>query len=277
MSALDLLAGAAPVFLSENFINRFADDAGDIVASDGQDFVHRLYDMVPSSVFATLESSDLDEETIEGRFHDEGGQVTRQVDFFAVLNHNLKHYKVEFSNDDGETWPYSYEYNDDSDSNRRTSLSSRIDANKWRLRMYTVQDSGDSPPDQNKRVGGLVFALATHQGAQMSSYEPQTDDNVMTGEMADGSKRSATLDRADDGHEFYRAKVAMIVETREERDILREIKRSAQFLWLPEPGDEPGEVYLCRMAPGSYRDPYLAGRRELGFSVQFEVEELGGC
>ena len=66
MAAVNLLPLAPPIIISENYLNGFSNDAGDLIASDGQEFVPRLYDGVPESIFSTLESDDTKVATING-------------------------------------------------------------------------------------------------------------------------------------------------------------------------------------------------------------------
>lgn len=278
MSALNLAANAPPVILSENYLNRYSYDAGDLVASDGNDFVQRLYDGVPESKFATLESDNTQTETIEGGLYLEGAQVVRSIDFWAVLNHNLGHWKLEFSADNGATWPVSYEYTGDTTSDRIVSAAAPFDANRWRLTMYTVQDNGESPAYEQKEVGEVIFALASHQFSVGFGSSPDVApmSNAKVATMADGSKRSAFIDRADEGHEFYRASCMFHGASAADRNAMIEARRSSSFLFMPWPGDSQREIYLGWVVLNSYRERYVDFEKSLGWMLSFDFEETGG-
>lgn len=273
MGALTLTASANPAILSENYINRSAYDAGAITATDGEDFIQRLYDGVLESKYATLISNDSTPEVLEGCLYYQGAQVTRQVDFIAALGHNLKSWKIELSSDNGATWPVVYSCTNDTTANKLISISSPVDANRWRLTMNTVQSG------TQKEVGELIIALASGQ-LSVSYAEPpdvsyeQTDK---TAKLADGSKRYALIDRADTGHEFYRASCLFHGLSTADRELLADMRKSTTpVLWMPWPGDSQAEIYLGRMVPNSYHERYTDVYRSLGWTISFEFEELGG-
>lgn len=278
MGALDLTAGAYPVFMSENYLNRYAYAAGDLQASDGQDFVERLYDGVPEALFATTESGDGDSETITFGLYVEGAQVTRSIDFFAILNHNLLSFTVEFSDDNGATWldAKKQTYSACADADTLYSFSAPFDCNKVKITMTHTQ--GGSPVNEQKQIGQIVVGLALYQMTRgMSSYEAEHDPQVKIAELADGSERYACLYRSASGFRFYEAKVGFLGCAQAERDEVRDIRdRASPFLFIPEPGDEPRDIFLCRMRVETYRDPYITLRRAAGHAITFTVREVGG-
>lgn len=279
MGILNLAAGAPPVFLSENYLNRFAYDAGDLVASDGGSLVQRLYDMVRESIFATLESEAGEEESIVGGLYLDGVQTDRDIDFIALVNHNLKDYYVELSDDDGASYATSQHFTGDTDTNRRISLAATVNRNKVRIRATTVQDDGESPPNAQKQIGNLILAKALLQtSVGFADYDPDTDlGNVISARMANGTRRWCYMERADVGHKFYSAKVLFLGLPQSEHDVIKDLADEVtKFLWMPEPGERPEQIYQCRIAPGTFKGKYLGAPISNGYRVEFEVEEVGG-
>lgn len=279
MAALNLAAGAPPVFLSENYLNRFAYDAGDLVATDGGSLVQRLYDMVPESIFSTLESVDEEEESIVGGLWIDGVQADRDIDFVALMNHNLKDYHIGLSADNGASYATDQAYTNDAAINRIISMASVVGRNKFRIRATSVQDDGESPPNAQKQIGNIIVAKALLQTSiGFADYDPDTDlGNVISARMANGSKRWCFMERADVGHKFYTAKVVFLGMPKGEHDIIKSLADEVTpFLWMPEPGERPEQIFLSRIVPESFKGKYLGAPYSMGYRVEFGVEEVGG-
>lgn len=278
--ALNIAAGAPPAFLSKNYLNRDAYDQSGIEVSTGDAFKHRAFDMTRSSKWVSVASSDAVTETYNARMYEGALQVSRTVDVIALLGINLKNFLVEYSNNDGASWTtvpgldYQVGVADFSGTDKIAALASSITFNRLRVSMYRTQTA-----NQEKELGELIVAALTYQPtAGMSTFRPEPDENVKTVVLADGTIDYTHIYRSDDSFEMQRFQVAFAAVSQTVRDALRAIKRDINpFLFWPEPGDDVPEVYLCRIAPDSFRAAYLSLRRAAGYNISMTVEEVGGC
>jgi len=276
MAAVNLATLAPPIILSENYLNGFSYEAGDLIATDGQDFIYRLYDGVPESLYATLESDDTKVETINGGLYIEGSKVVRSADFLALRGMNLKSYTFELLLDSSVV--YSYVKTNETLADRLISIASPVDCNEWRLTMNTVRGDGGSPSVEQKQIGCIDIALVSGQLSRGYAAPPTANplQNVISARLASGNVRSSFRDRADEGHEHYRASVEFAYMSDADRAILTAARKAASLLFVPWPGDHQSEIYLGRMEPGSYRERRTDTRKELGWSISFDFEETGG-
>lgn len=273
----NLAALAPPLFLSRNYINGDADDQGAITCSSGNSFRHRIYDMDRGSYWSSLGSDDATVESITAGLYQGSVQADRTIDFIALMGINLKRFKLEYSADDGANYSVvpgaDYSAADFSSDNLILSLSSPITANKIRLIMYSTQTA-----NAEKQVSDMIAALLTIQTTDtFSDYDPLETPNIKDVKMADGTIDFGVVRRSDDSFVMFSAQVEWEFMSLADKESLRAIYKSGQpFLFMPEPGDSPDEIYLCRFKPGSFKTPYTIKYRGAGFSVKATIEEVGG-
>lgn len=280
MPQLTLTAGAHPAFLSKNYVNRDAVAAGDLVVSTGDAVKHRLHDMNFSGQWTSAGSDDSTNETITVGLYQGSGQISRTIDFIALMNVNLKNFLLQYSNDNGLTWAtvtgfdYQVGVADFAGTDHIVALAASITANKLRLTMYRTQTA-----NAEKLVGGFVAALATMQtNTAMAKYEPSREEMRRDVRMADGSLSYGVQYRADDSFEFYECKVGWRFVGDSETTSFLGVKNTVEpVLFYPEPGDVVRGLYLGRVRPRTFKYPYSGTYKGAGRDVEFEFEEVGGA
>lgn len=277
MSALDLTVKAPPVFLSANKLTRYADQNSDLVLSSGLTLRHRLYDMDPAGAWAGENANDAVDETAEFGLWKPGAQMSQDVDFLAVLGHNLKAFDWDLSDDDGVTYPGANQQAStlQTADYKINSLAAVIPADKVKLTMHTTQTAS-----QYKQVGALVVAEALLQmSTGMSLFKKQPPRvKARTATMHDGSIRSSYIYRSDASLAFRNFAVGFKGLPEAEADALEAILLGADpFIFYPEPGNRPANMYQGRVVPGTYTRDYVALSRSGGELVTFDFEETGGA
>jgi len=274
MAQAIITAGAAPIFLTKNYLNRDAV----VAVSTGDAFKHRAYDMTRTSKWVSLGSDDSTTETYDARLFEGSAQSTRAVDFVALLGINLKNFKLEYSSNDGSTWAtlgtdYSVGVNNFTGEDHIITLVTAVDINRIKLTAYKTQTA-----DQDKEVGELlVCALRLQPTSGLFRYKKSFRDNVKSIQMADGTLDYTYVFRSDDSFEIYGASVEWRGISQAQRDLMRAIKASPEpFVWYPEPGDVKADAFLCRIVPDSYDEEYVSKYRGAGYAISFSVEEIGG-
>lgn len=276
MSTVILTSGAKPIFFSTNYFNRFADKQSDLVASTGNTLRHRLYDMDPKAQWTSAGSDDTTTETITAGLWLPGMQSARSIDYVAVLNHNIKEMKIEWSDDNGATYNGTPILDEAAitDSNTRVSLSSAVSPNKLKFTLEKTQTA-----DEEKLIGLIIIALSTFQSEdRMVEFVPSPDRvGHKTAVMADKSIRRAWLFRSDASYHFNDFRIAFLVD--DESDELARHQNLARgidpFLFMPRPGNSKGKIHLVQVIPGTYQEPFAAKSTSGGRMVSYGVEEIG--
>lgn len=271
---LSIVAGAKPAFLSPNYFSRQADLESDLVVSSGGTLQHRLYDNDKRAQWTSAGSNDATQESIVAGFYLPGMQTARDIDFVALLGHNLDDFDVELSADNGGTYPTSLiSATGETNSYTRAAPASTQSGNKIRITMDTTQTA-----NQEKLVGAVYAASLRFQAsAKMTAYDvlpPITGHK--TGRMHDRSIRRAYTFRSDASFHLYNARVQFIVDTAAELENFRDLFNDFEpFLFMPRPGDAPNDIWLCQIRPGSYNDaPFHRAQQDVHL-VDFIVEEVG--
>lgn len=275
MTLINQAVRAEPIFLSNNFLNRDAV----IAVTLGDSIKERAFDMTRSSKWVSIGSVASQEETYDARLFLGSGQFIRSVDFIALLGINLRRFIVEYSSDDGVNWFTFDPPNGDktgadfTEEDLILSIASPVDVNRIRIRATETQAGTGT----DKAIGDIVVAKVTLQPARgLGTYEKNPEDNIKTVIMADKSIDYAALQRSDDSFEFYRATISFLGVTQAQRDLIRAIKTDiGPFLFVPEPGDIPGDMFICRIAPSSYRERYM-DKSKIHYMINFDIEEIGG-
>jgi len=274
MSAIILTAGAKPVFLSENYFNRHADDEGFLTVSSGSTLRHRLYDMDADAQWTSAGSDDVTTETILLSFFLPGMATERSVDYIAVMNHNIKGLKIELLDAASAVVATPFDESAVTDANTRVSLSSPQDADKIRITMTTTQTV-----DAEKLVGAVIVALKTFQTEDKPiEYIPEPPlVGEKTARMADNSIRRAFRFRSDANFKFWSCRLAWSVDDETtELDRFRALAFDGDsFLVMVRPGDNTKEIFLVNVDPGTFKEPYVALSTSGGKVVSFRLQEIG--
>lgn len=274
---LDLTTKANPVFLSGNFLTRHADQAGDLAVSSGVDLRHRLYDMSPAAMWAGETASDAANETIIAGLWLPGMQSEQDVDFLAALGHNLLAFDWDLSDDNGATYPGANQQVKTALATDYsiTSLTNAIPADKFKLTAHTTQTA-----DQFKQIGAIVVAAVQMQlsvGLSLFKRHPyRTADR--SAKMHDKSTRRTHIGRSDGAIFFTDFSVGVSGLAEAEADALEAILMGRDpFIFYPEPGRRPGNMYLGQALPGTVTRNHLALSTSGGEVVTFDFEEAGGA
>lgn len=270
---------AAPIFLSKPYLNTDAFNAGAIVVSSGDAFKHRVFDLVRSTQWVTQgENSDAVASTYQSKLYDGSTVSARDVDFIGLYNVNLKNFKLQYRLSGGAwaTFPgmdYSVGTADFSSTDLLVPLNAVVTFDELLLTCYATQTA-----NQEKAVGGLIVAKMTFQPSRgLATYSRAPQDTVITVQMGDGSLDETTILRGDDGFSFERSQLSFLGITQADMDSFDAL-RGDGFLFVPEPGNRPQDIFLCRVSPGSYRKQYLSlSRVPAMYSLSFGVEEMGGA
>lgn len=276
--ALSIATGANPAFLSPNYINRFADRGNDLAVSSGGTLKHRLYDNDPEAQFSSAGSDDSTIETITSGLWRPGAQLSRDVDFWAVLNHNLSDITVERSNNDGSS--YTTQYTDAAiaaaEVDTREVLGSTTAIDKLKISAQTTKTAGDE-----KLIGALYVAKLRFQSAEpFYEYKPKPwRFGHKSSMMHDKTISSVPIFRSDASFKHYSADVKFIVDITDGDSELVNFQTMAfdpePFLFMPYPGDRVRDIWLCRVKPNTYDDGPLLKSTPNARLVEFTVEEVG--
>lgn len=279
MAQITLTGDAKPAFLSKNYINRDSVAAAALVVSTGDLLKHRLYANDFTAQWSSAASDDTITETITIGLYQGALQADRSIDFIALMNINLKNFLLEYSANNGATYTtvtggdYQVATGNYASTNLILSLAAPITANKLRLSMYRT-----TVANAEKLVGGFVAALGTFQTDRgMTAYEPERRENRRDVRMSDGSLSYGVQYRSDNSIQFYDAKAGWrFVTTAERVKFYTEKNRIEPFLWYPEPADAPLDLFLARIKPRTFKDPYSSTYKGAGYDISFELEEVGG-
>jgi hypothetical protein len=267
---------APPAFLSPNRLTRHADNAGDLALTSGVDLRHRLYDMDPAAIWQGEHNDDAFDETATFGLWLPGFQSSYDIDFLAVLGHNLKAFDWDLSDDNGGTYPGGNRQTKTllAESDTIVSLANAIAFDKALLTMHTTQTANDY-----KQVGALVVASVTLQAAiGMSLFKPhplRVKDNSAV--MYDNSKRVGYIYRSDASIGFRDFSLGFSGLSESEADDLEAAAGGPDaYIFYPRPGDRKGKMYYGRTVPDTFYRGYdnLAAGTE---AVTFEFEEIGGA
>ena len=271
--SLSVAAGAAPIFLSKNYVNLEDAQNSGVAVSSGT-LAHRLYDMDPSIQWSSSGSSDGVTETVTISLYEQGTLTSRSIDFVALLNHNLQRFIIEYSNDTGSTWTTitggDYTGSDYSGANI-VLVPTAFTANMIRVTATDVQSGSE------KLIGLVVAALSSFQADQaMAAYVPKRTANRKEVILADGSTDYTHLLWSDNSFELYGASMKWLLAGSTLRTNLRTLAtQQAPFIVYPEPGELPQEIHLCIMASGGYSEEYASSYKTAGWNIGIDISEVG--
>lgn len=271
--SLSLAAGAKPAFLSPNYFNRHADKGGDLSVSSGATLDHRLYDNDRLAQWTSSGSSDATLESIVSGIWRPGAQMSHDIDFWAVLNHNIKGLDVYLSNNNGSSYTSVYSSAAVTTDYSRAVLGTTTAADKFKITALAAQTL-----NAEKLVGAVYLAKFRFQAlTQPVVYKPHPYRmRQKSAEMADGSIRSAPKFRSDASFKFWSADVAFYVDTDAELEDFQDLLNDHEpFLFMPRPYDRPNDIWLCRIRPGTFSDAPIHKSQPDIRLVEFVVEEIG--
>jgi hypothetical protein len=273
--ALDLTLRGRPIFLTGNKLNRNAYNNGDLLVSSMTDLRHRLFDMDPASYWISSGSNDTIDETITFGLWVPGTVLSQQIGYFAIMNHNLKAFDVEFSNDGGSTWTAGvYNFTLVASANTRQVVAAPFFADRCRITMHTTQTA-----NQEKQVGDIIVADELFQSPVMlQQYKKKnTIVKAKTAVMHDNSIRRAYVYRSDASPWLYSAAMNFIGLTSTEVQDFKDLHKQEPFIVIPEPAEVEADIFQAGIEPGTFTENYITRSRSGGYAVGFDVREVGGA
>lgn len=275
--------GASPAFLTRNYLSRYAKNASDLIVSSGDTTKHRLYDMDPLSRWQSQGSSDGDTQTIEFGLWRPGSRMSFDVANIFIQNHNIENLTLEHSNTNGAPWTTGYS------NTALTKKNLYIPLVSTAMDRIKISMSHTQTPDEEKKVGDIIVCGAAFQPGPFFEFKPEPPKVQLKGaKMADGSLRGSMIGRSDASFHFWAAKCAWILDpadySTEElfEAALASFKvyglQGTEFVFYPEPGNRPDDIFLCRVRPGTYNDNWIVPSRGGDMrGIQMVIEEIGGA
>lgn len=277
MSAAVLTSKARPIFLDGNYLTRHADEEGDLAVSAGTALRHRLYDMDRAALWQGDNDDDDVTETITFGLWQPGFQSSHDVDFLAMLGTNLEVFEWDLSDDNGATYPganqqaitgLAVDYS-------LTALADTIASDKIKVSLHAAQTE-----DAFKQIGAIIVGKVLLQptfGFSRFVRKPQRV-NARTAVMADKSIRRTYTFRSDASVGFHDFGCTIAGLSEAEANTMEGILVSnTPFVFIPEPGDRPRNIYLGQAVPGTVHRDYMGLSRGGGEFVAFDFQETGGA
>lgn len=269
-----LTSGAAPIFLTKNYVNRDVLDAsvpGIFTASSMQDLAERILQMDPYAYWQGSTADDAVTETFDIELYEGEAQALRLVGFLALLNINFKGFTVSLSDDGGVSFHTVYTETDHAAAYWRKDLSAgKKNVNFIRIAATTTQTANDY-----KKLGTVIAAdILLQLTTPPSTIDPQDVENSTANVMADGSKDVTLIKHSAASFTFYGAAFKHKNVSETEMDDLKQVRReNPVFLFCPEPGDRQMEIYYCRFT-GAMKYPYSSAFKGAGRDLSYAVEEI---
>lgn len=272
---LTLTAGAYPCFVRGNYLTREADEQGDLVVSAGNSYRHRLYDNDPAATWPGT-ASDATPDTITFGVWDPGVQTAKDIDFIALLGHNLASFLIDLSATNGATYAAAnYSATGQTADYYIKNVATAISADKLRVTAQTAQTV-----NAQKLIGSIIVgAVALQAPIGLSTYKQRPARmKAKEARMYDGSVRRSHIYRSDASLSFWGALCGFTGLTETQADSLEAVLLGADpFFFAPRPGDQPDFWKFCQLVPNTYTRDYAYRSANVGaLAVSFELEEVGG-
>jgi hypothetical protein len=284
--SLILTPGAAPIFLGAPIVNHAADVMGQIVATSQQPLVHRIYQLDPTAMWkGSLGASDSNTERIVMGFYKGSMQISIPFDTVIILANNLNNFLIEYCTDytpgvggaaGTGTWQtLGTAVTGNAAADFYYIAPSPITANGIRLTMTTT-----SPANLNKIVANFIVALSTFQFGQpptklIPSYRQKRVDVT----LADGSIDSTYFLWSDNSFTFtdwdFEFDYINIYQSTDKASLDAVFTTIGPFLIIPEPGDNPRNIYLSLFEPKSYLPSYNQQWKGGGRKAPFKTIHVG--
>ena len=284
--SINLLPGAAPVFFSAPLVNRSADLAGQIVATSMQALVHRVYQLDPTAYWlGSLGASDATTEQIVMGLYSGSMQMPTSVDTIILLNHNLNNFLIEYCTNYAPgvggaagtgTWQTLVSVTGQAGVDYVHILASPIAAvNGLRISMYST-----IPANQQKQLGNFIAALSSFQmSVPPSKIKPSYRQRRVDVPMADGSTDTGYYLWSDNSFTMTDHEIeidfANVYSAQDKANFDALFRQPSPFLFYPEPGDVPRNIFLSLFDPKSYTPGYSTQWKSGGRKIPFKTHMVG--
>jgi hypothetical protein len=272
-----LTAGAAPIFLTKNYINTDVITAkvpGIFTATTMQAIAPRILDMDPFAYWQGSVEDDTISETVDIELYEGEAQALRtDIGLLALLNTNFKDFTVALSSDGGATFHTTYTVT----GNTAANWISDISAAPKSANFIRITATKTIVANAAKKLGTAVAAGLLKQMTAIPvnpiSQDDKKNKRVLT--MADGSKDISYIKRSAASNSFYSASFKFKQVTYAEILELQAMDRdNPAFLFYPEPGDKAGEIFYSHFT-SSFKITPTSDYKGAGYDLGFAVEEIG--
>lgn len=271
---MNLNNAAPPIFLTPNYLK----DSVGITASSMQAIVDRIVDMDPYSTWNSMGSTDTENpQTIDIPIYLNTTQIIRtDIALIALLNMNFKDFTISLSSDNGLTFTDVYTITNNTERDYIIDASAAVkSANLIRI---VVTTTFASTPNVEKFLGTVVVAGLLRQMLVPPAFPITRDtvENVRILTLANGNKDITYIKRSAASFEFYTGNFKFQRVTEVEMRAMREMRReNPSFIFYPEPGEKPGNMYWCMFTPNSFKESTSNICKAFGSDLTFGVQEIG--
>lgn len=224
----------------------------------------------------TFAGSEAASAVVTAGLYDEGAQVDRSIDLVAVLGHNAADLTVEFSANNGGSYPDDETATGLTTADKLFAMSAAVQANKVRVTAAATQTPGEA-----KEMGLILLGQVLLQPTvEMSDFEPLVQAGQQHERMGNRSIRTAYNYHADDDYILtdYHIGFEALTRTqlREFEDNILHLKEP--MLFWPFPGDLPDVVGLVTVDAPTWRwRPTNRSYLGSGWDLDFILRAVGGA
>ncbi len=277
MATMTLTTGAFPIFASRNWINQDSVDYGTFTADEMSSLLERVIDGDPLSYWHGSSESDATTVTMTFQLMNRSVLTDRAFDLVCLQNINWKNFLGQYSTDGGSNWStitgmdYQVATADNAETDLIVNIPAGITANAIKFSIYRTITA-----NQQKKAGGIVVCQSAIQLAGgFADYKVDFEETIREMKLGDGTVSREYLLRSAASYERWGASFDCPIVTAAELSTLRTIKREGYpFIFIPEPGDNERDVYLCHFN-GRWGHAYMNPVRSVGYMVPMKVKEVG--
>ncbi len=261
--------GAEPKFFDKNFI----DKAAILTASTGQPTVDRVRDRDKELQHASVGSDDATVETLKAEFKSGGVDILRNIDFLAVLGHNLKDFK--FQHDIGAGFV---------DTPGAATTTETATFTLFPITKVTgvkainlVMNKTHTPVSGEKKVGEILVLerlLEFPADEAFAAYSFDFQPTAKVTRMLDDGTIVNQLRWAGNRVERYNAQIAFGLLPKSLYDSLRSVVQKGIFMIQPEPDERPDEFFLVTHVGGGFPARYTSGFKAAGYDLSLSLREV---
>ena len=277
MATFTLTTEANPIFASKNYLNQDAIDYGTFTADEMSALLPRVIDGDPFSYWQGSTSSDLTTVVLTFSLNEGSAVVSRTIDLIVLQNINWKNFTGQWS-PDGINWTTitTLNYASGTADNAETDLivnPSDITSTAKYIRFNVTKTI---VADSKKKCGGIIICAGVLQLAGgFEDYDIKYRESVRELELGDRTISREYVMRSAASYDFWGAGFTASIVTEAELLLLRQIKRAGNpFVFIPEPGENPRDAYLCHF-DGAWVHKYENPVRSIGYSIKIKVKEVG--
>ena len=276
MATWDVATEGEPIFASKNYINQDAIDYGTFTANEMQALISRIVDGDPASYWQGSVATDGTSVVITLSLNEGSAIVARTIDLIVLQNINWKNFIGEYSTD-GAAYSTITGLNfqsgvaNNSETDKVVNVTAGFSAKYLRFTItHTITDN------EKKKCGGIIACAGVVQNTGgFADLEVKYREAVREVELGDRTLSREYIMRSAASYDFWGASIRLLHVTAAELLLLRQIKRdAAPFIFIPEPGDNKREAYLCHFE-GPWTQQYENPVRSIGYSLKIKVKEVG--